>query len=153
MPRESKQGKSEKQASQAEKPERGKPAQPKPAAKAELAAKAETAAKSPAKEKPAERQPARARAPHEKRLAPVPEQYVFYCCDGSIFRDMEELAAGLAAMTDEAFTYHSNAEKRDFSNWVRDIIEDIELANDLAMARSRLQAADCVADRIILLTG
>jgi hypothetical protein len=129
-----------------DKPERSKPAQAKPAAKAE------TPAGPTAKEKPAERQPARTKTAREKRLARVPEQYVFYCCDGSLFRDMQELAAGLAAMTDDVFAYHSNEEKCDFSNWVRDIIEDIELANDLAMARSRLQAAECVADRIILLS-
>jgi hypothetical protein len=122
-----------------------KPAQPKPAAKAQPAPSA--------KEKQAERQPAGTKpATRNKKLARVPEQYVFYCCNGSVFRDMAELAAGLAAMTDEAFAYHSNEEKHDFSNWVRDIIEDIELADDLAMARSRLQAADCVADRIIVLS-
>lgn len=129
-------------------PKESKP-QDKPAAKAPPAAQAQPSAKG----KPAAQQPAKAKpTAREKRLARVPEQYVFYCCDGSIFRDMAELAAGLAAMTDEAFAYHSNDEKRDFSNWVREIIEDIELANDLAMTRSRLQAADCVADRIILLS-
>ena len=90
--------------------------------------------------------------PAAKRLAKVPEQYVFYCCDGAVYRDMAELAAGLAAMTDETFVYHSNIEKRDFSNWVRDIIEDIELAEDLAEAASRLEAARCVADRLIYLS-
>jgi hypothetical protein len=87
-----------------------------------------------------------------RRLERVPEQYVFYCCDGSIYRDLEELAAGLAAMTDDAFYYHSNAEKQDFCNWVRDIIEDVELAEDLAMAVNRLEAADRVAERIAFLS-
>ena len=83
-----------------------KPDQVKPAAKSPPAAKA----------KPAARPSARAKsAAGKKKLARVPEQYVFYCCDGSIFRDMEELAAGLAAMTDEAFAYHCNSEKQDFS--------------------------------------
>jgi hypothetical protein len=88
----------------------------------------------------------------EKRLAKVPAEYVFYCCDGAVYRDIAELAAGLANMTDDAFAYHSNLVKQDFSNWVRDIIEDIELADDLAMAANRIQAADCVADRIVLLS-
>jgi hypothetical protein len=118
-----------------------KPAQPKPAAKAEPVS-------SSVKGKQAERQP----AGRNKKLTRVPEQYVFYCCNGNVYRDMAELAAGLAAMTDEAFGYHSNLEKHDFSNWVRDIIEDIELADALATARSRSQAADCVADRIIVLS-
>jgi hypothetical protein len=121
----------------------GKPEQVKPVAKSPPAAKAKPAARSPARAKS---------AADKKKLASVPEQYVFYCCDGNIFRDMEELAAGLAAMTDEAFAYHCNSDKQDFSKWVRDIIEDIELAEELTMASSRARAADCVADRIILLT-
>jgi hypothetical protein len=97
-------------------------------------------------------QKAAAAKPAEKKLARVPEHYVFYCCDGGVYGDLEELAAGLAAMTDEAFAYHSNREKQDFCNWVRDVIEDIELANDLAMAASRMEAADCVSDRILFLS-
>lgn len=129
-----------------------KSAQSKPAAKTP-AAKAESAAQPSAKGKTTERPPAKAKSTtREKKLARVPEQYIFYCCDGSVYRDMAELAVGLAAMTDEAFAYHCNSEKQDFANWVRDIIEDIELANDLAMARRRSQAADCVADRLVFLT-
>jgi hypothetical protein len=123
------------------------PAEEKPTGK--MPKPAGQAAKKPAARKPAARAGAKKA---EKRLTKVPQQYVFYCCDGNVYRDMEELAAGLAAMTDEAFAYHSNYEKQDFSNWVRDIIEDIELANDLAMAADRVQAADCVADRIIYLS-
>jgi uncharacterized protein YggL (DUF469 family) len=63
-----------------------------------------------------------------------------------------ELAAGLATMTDATFAHHSNREKQDFCNWVRDVIEDIELANDLAMAGSRDRAAVCVAERITYLS-
>jgi hypothetical protein len=88
----------------------------------------------------------------EKRLEKVPVEYVFYCCDGSVYRDLAELAAGLAAMSDATFAYHSNREKQDFCNWVRNVIEDIELAEDLALAASRAQAAECVADRILYLS-
>ena len=113
----------------------GKPAQAKPASRAEPAGQPKAKVKANAK-------------PAKKRLAKVPDQYVFYCCDGSVYRDMAELAAGLAAMNDETFAYHSNRERQDFCNWVRDIIEDIELAEDLAMAASRERAATCVAERI-----
>jgi hypothetical protein len=89
----------------------------------------------------------------EKLLLKVPAENVFFCHDGSIFADINELAEGLAAMSDETFTYHSNLEKRDFSNWVRDVIQDEQLANELARANSRFQAAKIVAARITLLTG
>jgi hypothetical protein len=89
----------------------------------------------------------------DKRLEKVPVEYVFWCHDGKVFADIIELAEGLAAMSDETFAYHSNAEKQDFSNWVRDIIDDELLANYLAIATNRLQAGDYVTARITLLTG
>jgi hypothetical protein len=137
-------------------PEKAKPQRKaaKPAAATKPAAGKATAGPAATKQaaaaKPAARKPAKAEA--QKRLSRVPEQYIFYCCDGSIYRDLAELAAGLSAMTEETFSYHSNAERQDFCNWVKDVIEDIELAEALAMASSRLQAADCVVDRIALLT-
>lgn len=88
------------------------------------------------------------KADAEKLLARVPEEYVFWCHDGRTLRDMPELGEALSAMSDETFAYHSNAEKQDFSNWVRDIIGDEKLAGDLAKASSRSQAAKQVASRI-----
>jgi hypothetical protein len=89
----------------------------------------------------------------EKPLVKVPAQYVFYCHDGSVFADLRELAEGLKAMSDETFTYHSNLQKQDFSKWVRDVIGDEELANGLAKASNRLQAAEYLVARIALLTS
>jgi hypothetical protein len=100
-----------------------------------------------------EKEQAQTKEQVNKALAKVPEGYVFWCHDGSIFADINELAEGLAAMSDETFAYHSNLEKQDFSNWVRDVIRDEQLANDLARATSRLQAVEYVTARITLLTG
>jgi hypothetical protein len=86
--------------------------------------------------------------PNSKLLEKVPVEYVFWCRDGSVFADINELAAGLANMSDETFSYHSNYEKHDFSNWVRDVIGDEALANDLERAASRLEAAQRVSARI-----
>jgi hypothetical protein len=86
-------------------------------------------------------------------LANVPAEYVFRCQDGHIYGDMKELADGLSVMSDETYTYHSNLEKQDFSNWVRNIIKDEQLANDLARTTSRLQATHVVAARIMLLSS
>lgn len=89
----------------------------------------------------------------ERLLARVPEEYVFWCCDGRIVRDMKELRQALDTMTDEAFAYHSNEEKRDFSNWVRDVIGDAKLARDLARSLNRTQAAKRVAERVAFLSA
>jgi len=99
---------------------------------------------------------AKAKEPKEQvtnLLARVPEEYVFLCHDGRVFRDMKELAEGLIAMSNETFAFHSSFEKHDFSNWVRDIIKDEKLASELAMAANRLQAAEYVTAKVTRLTS
>jgi hypothetical protein len=81
----------------------------------------------------------------------APEAYVFWCCDGRKFSDMQEFAEGLLAISDETYAYHANAEKNDFCNWVRDIILDVELAVALSEAQSRADAARRVSDRVAFL--
>jgi len=88
-----------------------------------------------------------------KLLANVPKEYVFWCCDGSVFRNMKELEQALASMTDETFACHSNEQKKDFSKWVQDVIGDKELAKDLGKSLNRTQAANVVAKRIAFLQG
>lgn len=89
----------------------------------------------------------------ERLLASVSEEYVFRCCDGRIVSGMEELGDALTSMTDEVFAYHSNEEKKDFSNWVRDVIGDVRLARDLANLPNRTRAAKRVAERVAFLAG
>ena len=55
-------------------------------------------------------------------------------------------------MTDETYVFHANTKKNDFSNWVRDIIKDGMLANDLQKATNRAQAAKLVANRMAILS-
>ncbi len=89
----------------------------------------------------------------EKLLAKVPEQFVFWCNDGRILHDMKELAEALTSMTDETFAYYSNDYKKDFGNWVRDVIGDQKLAGDLDKSLSRTEAARVVAKRLAFLAG
>jgi len=89
----------------------------------------------------------------EKFLFKVPEEYVFWCHDGTIFRDMKDLAESLAAMSDDVFAHHVNSEKNDFCKWVRDVIKDEKLANDLVIVTNRTQTAECVAARLTILTS
>ncbi len=84
----------------------------------------------------------------QKLLAIVLEEYVFRCHDGRIFKNVKELGEALAVMANETFAYHSNLEKKDFSNWARDVIGDEKLAKDLENALDRNQAARIVTTRI-----
>jgi hypothetical protein len=110
------------------------------AKKAQSQGKADKPAKKPTLRKKA--------APKKKALTKAPAEYVFWCHDGSIFSDLLELAEGLRTMSDETFTFHANPEKNDFSNWIRDIIGDGELADELMMVTSRPEAITCVIARI-----
>ena len=89
----------------------------------------------------------------ERLLANVPEEYVFRCCDGSIIRNMKGLGEAFTTMTNEAFAYHSNEQKKDFSNWVGDVIGDQKLASDLRRSLDRTQAAKSVSQRVASLTA
>ncbi len=88
----------------------------------------------------------------QKILANVPEEYVFRVHDDGILRNLKELAEALNTLSDEIFSYHSNSEKKDFSNWVRDIIGDKRLAKELDGAATRYQAARAVQKRIAVLS-
>jgi len=83
----------------------------------------------------------------ERRLADVPDQHVFWCHDGQVFHNLRELKDALEMMSDEAYAYHANKEKNDFSNWIKDIIGDDKLARDLTRASDRRQAFEYVKTR------
>ena len=92
---------------------------------------------------------------HEIRgiLANVTGEYVFYLNDGRILRNIAELKDALNTMSNELYAYHVNSEKNDFSNWVKDIICDEKLANDLLKAKDRASAAKVTARRLAFLIG
>ncbi|MBI4186631.1 MAG: hypothetical protein HY530_03880 [Chloroflexi bacterium] len=92
------------------------------------------------------------RAEARRLLADVPEQYAFWCSDGAILSNMIELRNALNGMTEQTFAYHSNASKSDFSQWVKDIIKDTTLANELAQSTGRVEAARRVAERVAYLS-
>ena len=83
-----------------------------------------------------------------KMLGDAPEGKQFYSSDGKVMKNLSELSIALAEMSDETFSYHSNATKTDFSNWVKDVIGDEKLALDLQKSASRVRAAKAVFDRI-----
>lgn len=89
----------------------------------------------------------------EGYLADVPQEHVFWCCDGRILRNLRELCDALGAMSDEAFAYHVNAAKNDFHNWVKDVIKDETLAGDLLKAANAGTAVRVVTERITLLSS
>ena len=70
-----------------------------------------------------------------------------------LIRNLKELGKALNDMSDETFHYHSGVERKDFSKWVREVVGDEKLANDLSKAKSRIQTSQAVAQRISFLEG
>ena len=64
-------------------------------------------------------------------LGDVPQDKVFLCQNGSVIKNIDELAAALRVMSYETYHYHVTGTKNDFSTWVRDVIGDKTLAKQL----------------------
>jgi hypothetical protein len=86
-------------------------------------------------------------------LSNVPPENNFWCNDGKILANLGELQQALATMSKDTFKYHVNAEKSDFSTWVKDIIGDEYLAHELRKSKDSKNAAKIVAKRIEYLKG
>ncbi|MBU0536000.1 MAG: hypothetical protein KKE20_03480 [Nanoarchaeota archaeon] len=74
-------------------------------------------------------------------IEPVPEQFVFYLEDGTILRNLTDLINALDSMADDLFHSHANNHKNDFSNWIRDIIEEPDLSMNIC-GKNRIGARD-----------
>ena len=61
----------------------------------------------------------------------VPEEKKFWVVDGTTIKNLEELSQSLRAMNEETFNYHVNENKNDFYNWIKDVIQDEELAESI----------------------
>ena len=77
----------------------------------------------------------------------APEQ-CFWINNGPILKNIEELANALPGMAEDTFRHHVNNEKNDFSSWVRNIIGDQKLANELASSKNRESALNKVRNRL-----
>ncbi len=62
----------------------------------------------------------------------VPEDKVFWANGGIIIRNVYELAEALGQMKEKTFKFHVNKKKNDFSEWVRHVVGDEKLADEIA---------------------
>lgn len=68
----------------------------------------------------------------------------FYCADGSVLHNISELRQKLKTISPQAFCHHVSQSKNDFHNWIRDVFQDYELANDILKAKTPAAAAATV---------
>ena len=69
-------------------------------------------------------------------LRHVSDEKRFYCHDGKILNNLYELKNALENISHACYIHHVTEEKNDFARWVRDVLGDDKLANDLAKAHA-----------------
>lgn len=84
----------------------------------------------------------------ERILADASPEQCFWVNNGPIIKNLSEMANALACMKDEIFSHHVNKEKNDFGNWVRDVLKDEELANNITSVRSKEKILKKVQSRL-----
>jgi hypothetical protein len=87
----------------------------------------------------------------ERRLGDVPDDKRFWFQDGKAIKNLKELRKALIDISDETFHHHLSEGRNDFSKWIREVVGDERLANELSKVRSRIQANQAVAKRISFL--
>ena len=75
----------------------------------------------------------------KKVLGEAPEEYHFVVADGSKLKSIYELVDALGMMEEDIFRHHVNEFKNDFSNWIRDVFEEPDLAKEVAEIQDRME--------------
>jgi len=70
----------------------------------------------------------------------------FHLGDGRVLRSVGDLREALRGMKDSLFKFHVSEEKNDFSEWVRHVFRDEELAERIASAKSRKELLKVLLD-------
>ncbi len=72
----------------------------------------------------------------------------FYLSDGRVLHDLSELASSFQDMGNDTFVRHVSGGHNDFGNWVKDVLGDSELADQLNVAKTQVEAEVIVLRRI-----
>ena len=70
----------------------------------------------------------------------APKEKVFYLADGRKLKSLAELTDALENMGEDVFRHHVNEARNDFSNWINDVFDDKELAQDIKEIRDKADA-------------
>ncbi|MEK6984738.1 MAG: DUF5752 family protein [Nanoarchaeota archaeon] len=77
----------------------------------------------------------------------APEQ-CFWVNNGPVLKNLSELAGYLPEMNEDAFRHHVNSDRNDFSNWIRDVVGDQKLADELSKSRNKDSASKKLRSRL-----
>lgn len=72
-----------------------------------------------------------------KILQDAPETQYFLFCDGQPVKNVTQLAEKLEHIQEEVFNHHVTENRNDFVNWIKDVFEEIELAEEIAGLKNK----------------
>lgn len=81
-------------------------------------------------------------------LEKVEEGKEFYCKNGKIISNLEELGREIKELELDTFLHHVNEERNDFENWIRDVVGDIILANRIKRTKRQSTMGRAVTARV-----
>lgn len=84
----------------------------------------------------------------KKLLSNVDAHHHFHVHTGSGLKNLYELSEALEIMDEATFKHHVNKEKNDFANWIRDVIGDLKLAEEIVNYYDKKRISNSVKNRI-----
>ena len=84
-------------------------------------------------------------------LSDVPTDQAFWFFNGTVVRNIYELAREIENLDGYGFIYHANPDHDDFAKWICEVIGDYELADKLCNASSKQQYQRILRKRIMQL--
>ncbi len=89
-------------------------------------------------------------APGEARriLYRVPANVSFWLCTNEQLARLDDLGRALKRVSDEVFRYHVNRDKNDFEVWIRDVINDRELAREISRIKTKDTLIRKISERV-----
>jgi hypothetical protein len=76
------------------------------------------------------------------------EENCFYVCNGRKLNDLDDLLDELSTIDEDSFRYHVNEEKNDFASWIKEVIKDKVLANQVSKTKDKEKIISLVEKRI-----
>ncbi len=75
---------------------------------------------------------------HEKsKIKKLPMEQYFFLSNGHVFKNLLDLVENIEFMDEDIFKCHVNENKNDFANWIRDVMQENELAEKLQKTKDK----------------
>jgi hypothetical protein len=78
----------------------------------------------------------------------IPYEKQFHFRDGVTAANLQQLKAKLETISYQEFYHHVNSEKNDFASWIKHVLHDDRLADDLQHVSSIVETVEIIEDRL-----